>query len=387
MKFNDGLAVTLMVGVSLLGLPRSRRTLAVAVGAFAASAVLAWLALGQPLGALPDYVRTGIAISRGYVDSMGYDAMGTNGDWEVLVVVASALALAAGGWLSLAGYPRRQRAALAATVLLVHYFVAREMFVRYDGGHAAVISLLIVVPLAIPWQLGRARLAFASAAALAVAAVAVLGLAGLTPGSIFDPFGRAGRFDGQLGTVFSPADAIAQGRAAIQALRQRAAGDRQRAQRALRGRGPGRDRGGLGLSAVALVPGRRDAVLRRLHPFARPPGRRGLRERANRPRPGAAPGLREIDARNPAWESPAAMLSLLCHFKEIGRGGNWQALARIPDRCGRPRVLGTIHSPNAATVTIPPAPRGWSLSPRSRASDLSARAPRDALRTGTHPPS
>jgi len=151
-KFNDGLAVSLMVGVSLLGLPRSRRTIPVAVGAFSSSVVLAWLALGQSLGALPDYVRTGIAVSRGYVDSMGYDMMGTNGKWEVLVVVGSALALAAGGWVSLAGFPRRQRAALAAAVLLLHYFVAREMFVRYDGVHAATLGLLVVVPLVIPWR-------------------------------------------------------------------------------------------------------------------------------------------------------------------------------------------------------------------------------------------
>ena len=216
MKFPDGLAVSLMVGVSLLGLPRSGRTLALALGAFAASAVLAWLALGQPLGALPDYVRTGIAISRGYVDAMGYDAMGTNGDWEVLVVVASALALAAGGWLSLAGTPAASGRRSPSPCCSVHYFVAREMFVRYDAGHAAVISLLVVVPLAIPWQRGRARLAPRAQRARG------RGLAGwASPGSrrVRSSTRRPrGAFDGQLGTVFSPASTIAAGRAYIRAV-------------------------------------------------------------------------------------------------------------------------------------------------------------------------
>ena len=382
-KFPDGLAVSLMVGVSLLGLPGSRRTLAVAVGAFAASAVLAWLALGQPLGALPDYVRTGIAISRGYVDAMGYDAMGANGHWEILVVVASALALAAGGWISLASFPRRQRAALAVTVLLVHYFVAREMFVRYDAGHASVISLLVVVPLAIPWQLGRARLAFASAAALAVAAVAVLGLAGLTPGSIFDPFGRAGNFDAQLGTVFSPASTIAEGRAEIRAS--------DNVPPALVNALSGHcvDVDPYEIAVVWAYPQWRwcpVGVMQTYAAYTPSLDRLDASAFANA-RTGPDRVLRQdaapLDARNPAWESPAAMLSLLCNFREIGRGGSWQALARVSDRCGRPRALGTIHSPNASTVTIPPGParmvliaevRGLQIYRRERLETLIGRA-------------
>lgn len=355
-KFNDGLAVSLMVGVSLLGLPGTRRTIPIAVGAFVSSVVLAWLALGQPPGALPDYVRTGIAISRGYVDSMGYDLMGTNGKWEVLVVVGSALALAAGGWVSLAGFPRRQRAALAVAVLLVHYFVAREMFVRYDGGHAATLSLLIVVPLVIPWRRESLRVAFATTASLAVAAVAVLGLAGTTPGSIFDPFGRAGTLVDQLGTVFSPASAIAQGRAAIEAYDNvpPAIVD------ALSGQCVDVDP--VEIAVIWAYPQWRwcpVGVMQSYAAYTPSLDRLDAAGFANA-RTGPNRVLREsgvqIDGRNPAWESPAAMLSLLCNFKEIDRGGSWQALARVPDRCGRPRVLGTLHSPHGDSVTIPPTP-------------------------------
>jgi hypothetical protein len=65
-----------------------------------------------------------------------------------------------------------------------------------------------------------------------------------------------------------------------------------------------------------------------------------------------------IDGRNPSWESPAAMLALLCHFREIDRSGPWQALARVPNRCGTPRRLGTFRSPGTGALHIPSPPRG-----------------------------
>ena len=65
-----------------------------------------------------------------------------------------------------------------------------------------------------------------------------------------------------------------------------------------------------------------------------------------------------IDGRTPTWESPAAMLSLLCHFKEIRSAAQWQSLARIPDRCGKPRPLVILHSQGVAPVAVPPAPAG-----------------------------
>jgi len=65
-----------------------------------------------------------------------------------------------------------------------------------------------------------------------------------------------------------------------------------------------------------------------------------------------------LDGRNATWDSPAAMLSLLCHFTELARGGQWQVLTRVPNRCGAPRVLGTLESNGTAAMSMPPAPPG-----------------------------
>jgi hypothetical protein len=50
------------------------------------------------------------------------------------------------------------------------------------------------------------------------------------------------------------------------------------------------------------------------------------------------------------------MLSLLCHFTEIEHSGEWQALARVPNRCGAPRTLEVIHSGLRRTIALPSPP-------------------------------
>jgi hypothetical protein len=68
------------------------------------------------------------------------------------------------------------------------------------------------------------------------------------------------------------------------------------------------------------------------------------------------------DGRNPAWESPAAMVAMLCHFRAAaGPYGRWLLLRRSPGRCGRERPLSTTRARFGEPVTIPPAPDGSSV--------------------------
>jgi hypothetical protein len=68
-----------------------------------------------------------------------------------------------------------------------------------------------------------------------------------------------------------------------------------------------------------------------------------------------------IDERNPIWESPAAMLSMLCNFAEIEHSGEWQTLARVSDRCGTPYALETIHSSLGHTIQLPSPPENTAM--------------------------
>jgi hypothetical protein len=356
-KFNDGIGAATIVAVGLLGSVSRRRHLAIAALAFLLTTTIAWLALGEPLAALPDYIRTGISIVEGYVDAMGYNLLGATGQWELLVVIASAIVLAAAAWSSLADAPLRRRVSLAACVVLVHYFVAREMFVRYDAGHAAALALLLAVPLTIPWRRGQLVTGVAIATGLAVASLAAFGAEGLAIGSVFEPGTRLSALVSDVNTAVSPQGAIASDSHDLQLI--------EAVPLSIVGALDGHcvDTEPVEVSAIVAYPHWRWCPIGVMQSYAAYTTKLDNLDAAGyaNARRGPDRVLRQnaaIDGRNPTWESPAAMLSLLCHFKEIGRGGQWQALARIPDRCGKPRLLGTVHSDAGDVVHVPPAPPG-----------------------------
>jgi len=358
-RVDDGIATTAILTLGLLGGVERRRHLAIGGLTFVLTTVVAWLALGQPLSALGDYLRYSLAIAQGYVDGMGFNQVGVGGQWEVLAVILSALVLSVAAWRSLADRPVRGRAALAGGVLLVHYFVAREMFVRFDAGHATSIALLVALALMIPWRGRQLATGSAITVGLAVAALAVLGAAGGGLGSAVDPFGRESALVSDVGTMLSPQATIVSGEAHIELVDEVppaivAALD-----------GHCVDTEPWEVSVVFAYPTWRWCPIGAMQSYTAYTTALDDLDAAGYANARSGPDrvLRlagaVIDGRNPGWESPAAMLSLLCHFREIARGGPpWQALARIPDRCGRPRLVATIHSGALDVARIPPEPAG-----------------------------
>ena len=382
-KLNDGVAVSAIVGVGLLGGPRPLRALLLGALAFALSLATAWLALGQPLGALPDYVRTGYSLASGYPDAMGEDLLVATGHWEAPVVIASAVILSTGAWLSLAQEPRRRRAALAVAVLIVHYFLAREMFVRWGGGHASFVALLVPIALMIPWRRQDRNASFGVAGALAIASLSLLGSDGVGLANVFAPVSRAQSLFTDIGTVASPGSAIAGGRTAIRL----ADAVPPALARSLNGHCVNVEP--WEVAAVFAYPSWRWCPIGVMQSYAAYTTTLDDLDAAGyaNARTGPDRVLRQanlaLDLRNPSWESPAAMLSLLCHFTESSRAGQWQVLARIPNRCGKARTLLTIHSPSRGPMLIPAGPpnmvitaeiHGLQIGPRERFTTLFTRA-------------
>ena len=60
----------------------------------------------------------------------------------------------------------------------------------------------------------------------------------------------------------------------------------------------------------------------------------------------------------PAYESPSAMLAMLCNFEPLRTTERWQVLGRVPDRCGEPVPLGSAEAAYGERVTVPEAPPG-----------------------------
>jgi hypothetical protein len=62
-----------------------------------------------------------------------------------------------------------------------------------------------------------------------------------------------------------------------------------------------------------------------------------------------------IDIRNPDWESPAAMVEIVCHYRELLADHPWQVLGRVANRCGSERSIGVVKARVGETVAVPDA--------------------------------
>lgn len=65
-----------------------------------------------------------------------------------------------------------------------------------------------------------------------------------------------------------------------------------------------------------------------------------------------------IDGRLLAWDPPAKYLAMLCHYLPLATNRTWEVLARVGERCGSPRRLGSVSTRFGAAITVPAPPPG-----------------------------
>jgi hypothetical protein len=61
-----------------------------------------------------------------------------------------------------------------------------------------------------------------------------------------------------------------------------------------------------------------------------------------------------VNGRNNLFDSPAAQRSMLCHYAPVSTTGVYEVLARVPNRCGPPRLVQTVRAAWGALVRVPP---------------------------------
>ena len=61
-----------------------------------------------------------------------------------------------------------------------------------------------------------------------------------------------------------------------------------------------------------------------------------------------------IDGRNPWFEGPATIRTMLCRYGEVEVGDPWQLLERRPDRCNEPELLSRVVAISGDAVEVPP---------------------------------
>ncbi len=132
LSFGTTLVALTVVFVGTLAERRGRCAVVAAAG-FAVAFLGGWIATGQDLAALPDYVKNGFQISSGYAPAMGInDGMLS---WEGTAAVVS---FCLGMWAALhatAGASARQRTGVVLMWVVTCFFAFKEGFVRHDSWH------------------------------------------------------------------------------------------------------------------------------------------------------------------------------------------------------------------------------------------------------------
>ena len=52
-------------------------------------------------------------------------------------------------------------------------------------------------------------------------------------------------------------------------------------------------------------------------------------------------------------QSPAATVSLICHYAQLGTSSSWQVLGMVSDRCGPMRQISVVHGRIGQTISVP----------------------------------
>jgi hypothetical protein len=332
-------------------------------GAFLVTAIggffFFWFTTGQGLGNLWPYVDNGIQIIKGYGEAMGYDLAET---WELVFIIVFALTLVA--FIHRARWrDTRARWFATAVTAVVAYTVFKYGTTQFSkaGPPVAAMSTLLMMFLMAPWPPRRAP-TFAVAAL--ILSVLIWHASGAAAG--VDVIGRAETFKESVEFSVRPG------------LRhQKITQEKEKLQGELAVPPPVLE--ALGSKSVAVEPWEITVAwayglnwkplpdfqnyqdytqqLDRLNATAAEDPEKGPQMLLRQTPAGVVEtgGRPTIFERQPAWDPPEQTYAEFCNFVPTLTEGAWQVLSRIPDRCGEPKLAGSVTVDPGQTFQIPQA--------------------------------
>ncbi len=360
-KFNEGVVALVLAGVAAWWLGPGRwRAVGVFAGAALAGVVVPWVAMGNGLAGLPDWLRASARIAAGYSSGLPYEDITRS--WEYPLFIGAVGVIAWFAWQEGDAPSRARRVAILLLGVFFVFTVFKHAFVRHDLGHTpSSFTALIVVAAAVRWRdVGRTG-RLAASAACGAALVATLVAQGVTSvdaaGRFLDPRPRLERMGDVAALVVDPGERRA---------------ERERAKAAIR------EHHYIPLEVIAALKGHGDHVephdtsivwaydldwdpppvfqdytivtnaLDRANAAAlRGPDRpeRILRHAGNR-----------IDSHSPEGEGPEQLLAMICDYRPEVAVPGWLVLQPAPSRCGPERPIATVTARAGERIPIPPAP-------------------------------
>jgi len=344
--------------------------------AFLVVLVAALLAAGQSLSNFASYVRGSVAVAIGYAPAMGSSGGRHAEDWYAVVDVALLAGVFA---LALVGRPGREKAAISLMLAGWAWEAVKEGFVRHDL-HDLTFFGLFVVALCLA-RLPRSLVPVQAGAVAVAALLACIANGGPPP------------------TLHSPREAA---RALEQEVRDLVVPSRWQHQEAV-ARKQARLSGGAlapglvsSLQGYTVANGTWEDSLAVAYPQLQWDPVPVLQSYsayttyldnldASFLSSGRAPERllyqpATIDLRDPFWDPPATIEAMYCHYEQVGVSGEWQVLARVPDRCGRATLIGVANAHFGQPVAVPAANGEMELATFSLSSPLWARAEGLALK-------
>jgi hypothetical protein len=368
-KLNTGLVVAALVAITVIAISEDRRrNLIVAATGFAGSLAVLWLATRQGLEGIASFVSGTLEIMTGY-------SSGARLDWEdrgydyllAPLVMIAAVAIA---WISSRGLPWRPRAAILVMVAIVLFTAAKGGFVSHEAFHMATFyGTVLGACLAFPLP-PRPRIRYGALAAT----VAVIGAAFTASFGGYPMLNPLENASNGAATVASLVDSsrldaeIAENRSRL------TAGYRidPRTLELVEGRPVHVD---PSEAAAAWAYGLDWHPLPVFQPYAAwtPDLDRRNADAVASPEGPEVILRQRLNAlgRYPAYESPAAMIAMLCNFEAARTTSEWQVLERVPNRCGEPRPLGTETGTYGTPFALPDAPPGNIVYARVHGVDVS----------------
>jgi hypothetical protein len=354
LKLNLGIEILLLGGLTLLA-DRPRRAvtqLAQFGGAFVAALILFWLAAGQPLGALPDYIALSESVISGHSEAMVLSDPGSAS--AALLAIGAGVAATVATWLLNDDLVQRRRLVLTGLIALFAFVSFKEGFIRPDRGHIAFfISAMVAAWFVLGWKrpLGWPGI---------VSLLAVLAASANFSSGAIDPIAHIKAARDLTRTMISPSrrhSATDVGRSNIEANQ------------------------AIDPAIVAAIGSRPVHVSPYETSVAWAYGLKWRplpvfqdylaftpkldQENTDALRSTEAPPLilREldtglVDGRYIGFNPPEATVEMLCRYSPSLTRGNWVLLRRTRDRCGREKLLKSTDGEFGKPFTVPAVPLG-----------------------------
>ena len=359
-KVSVGATAVVMVGVYVLTANGGRRRpvgTGVAAATFVVVLVLLWLAIGQPLGALPQYIRASYEVSSGYSAAMSSGSLPGYG-WAL----TAALVLGGCGvWAALHAtrdLERRRRVGVLLLWVLFWFSAFKEGFVREDTLHLPIFfGAMVGAIFAFPLRRGYRRFGIEC---LALVVCAWLVIAGAAFTDVVHPWSSPSALASDVRRVVDSAD--------------RARIVRHNRKQVLGGE-PLLPKGSLALlrgRTVAVYPTELDVVWAYRLDWRPLPVLQSYqaytswldRLDANWLESKKAParliiqaGFEDIDFRFLGFDQPFAAVQILCRYRPLLGDEHYLILARASDRCSAPHWIKTVRARWGQTVHVPTPPR------------------------------